>query len=90
MNAGTLLRAVRAPSLTAGAMPVLTANALVAYQGFPVDGWALALTLVGMIAAQSGVNLVNDYFDDKSGLDADPEFADPVFPLGSRVIQQGR
>jgi 1,4-dihydroxy-2-naphthoate octaprenyltransferase len=89
MNAGTLLRAVRAPSLTAGAMPVLTANALVAYQGFPVDGGALALTLVGMIAAQSGVNLVNDYFDDKSGLDADPEFADSVFPLGSRVIQRG-
>jgi 1,4-dihydroxy-2-naphthoate octaprenyltransferase len=89
LSVGTLLRAVRAPSLTAGAMPVLTANALVAYQGFPVDGAALALTLAGMIAAQSGVNLVNDVFDDKSGLDADPEFADSVFPLGSRVIQQG-
>jgi 1,4-dihydroxy-2-naphthoate octaprenyltransferase len=70
-------------------MPVLTANALAAHQGFPIDAAALALTLVGMIAAQSGVNLVNDVFDDKSGLDADPEFADSVFPLGSRVIQQG-
>jgi 1,4-dihydroxy-2-naphthoate phytyltransferase len=89
LNPGTLLRAVRAPSLTAGAMPVVTANALVAHQGFPVDPGAFGLTLLGMIAAQSGVNLVNDYFDDKSGLDADPEFAEHPFPLGSRVIQQG-
>jgi 1,4-dihydroxy-2-naphthoate octaprenyltransferase len=90
MNLGTLVRAVRAPSLTAGAMPVLTANALVAHQGLPVDLGALGLTLLGMITAQSGVNLVNDYFDDKSGLDADPEFAKHPFPLGSRVIQEGR
>ena len=89
MNPATLLRAVRAPSLTAGAMPVVTANALVAYQGFPIDGGAFALTLVGMVAAQAGVNLVNDYFDDKSGLDADPDFANHPFPLGSRVLQQG-
>ena len=90
MTPGTLLRAVRAPSLTAGVMPVLTANALVAHHGFPVDLEVMGLTLVGMVAAQSGVNLVNDYFDDRSGLDADPDFADHPFPLGSRVIQQGR
>jgi 1,4-dihydroxy-2-naphthoate octaprenyltransferase len=89
LNAGTLLKAVRAPSLTAGAMPVLTANALVAHQGFEVDLGVLGVTLLGMIAAQAGVNLVNDYFDDRSGLDADPEFAHHPFPLGSRVIQQG-
>ncbi|MDX1384714.1 MAG: prenyltransferase, partial [Thermoanaerobaculia bacterium] len=86
----TLLRAVRAPSLTAGAMPVLTANALVWHQGLPVRVDVLGLTLAGMLLAQSGVNLVNDYFDDRSGLDADPDFADSVFPLGSRVIQSGR
>jgi 1,4-dihydroxy-2-naphthoate phytyltransferase len=80
---------VRAPSLTAGAMPVLVANALVAHQGFPIDYRAAAITLAGMLCAQSGVNLVNDYFDDRSGLDADPEFAKHPFPLGSRVIQQG-
>lgn len=90
MTPGTLLRAVRAPSLTAGAMPVLTANALVAHQGFAVDLGTFGLTLLGMLTAQSGVNLWNDYFDDKSGLDADPDFADHPFPLGSRVIQQGQ
>jgi 1,4-dihydroxy-2-naphthoate octaprenyltransferase len=35
------------------------------------------------------VNLVNDYFDDASGLDADPDFTRVPFPLGSRVIQSG-
>lgn len=86
---GTLVRALRAPSLTAGAMPVLTVTALVAYEGVTPNGVTFALTLVGMLAAQGAVNLVNDYFDDASGLDADPEFAKLPFPLGSRVIQTG-
>lgn len=90
IGVGTLVRAVRAPSLTAGAMPVLTANALVVHQGRDLDPVVFALTLLGMVSAQAAVNLINDYFDDRSGLDADPEFAKTVFPLGSRVIQQGR
>ena len=86
---GTLVRALRAPSLTAGAMPVLTVSALVAYEGVTPNGVTFALTLLGMVAAQGAVNLVNDYFDDASGLDADPDFAKTPFPLGSRVIQTG-
>jgi 1,4-dihydroxy-2-naphthoate phytyltransferase len=86
---GTLLRALRLPSLTAGAMPVLTITALVAYDGVTPNGVTFALTLLGMLAAQGAVNLVNDWFDDASGLDADPEFARNPFPLGSRVIQTG-
>jgi hypothetical protein len=35
---GTLVRALRAPSLSAGAMPVLAVTALVAYEGLPVSG----------------------------------------------------
>ena len=86
---GTLVRALRAPSLSAGAMPVLAVTALVAYEGHPVSGAVFALTLLGMLAAQGAVNLVNDFFDDASGLDADPEFEKMPFPLGSRVIQTG-
>jgi 1,4-dihydroxy-2-naphthoate octaprenyltransferase len=86
---GTLVRALRAPSLTAGVMPVLTVTALVAYEGVTPSGVTFALTLLGMVAAQGAVNLVNDYFDDASGLDADPDFAKTPFPLGSRVIQSG-
>jgi len=87
--ARTLLQAVRAPSLTAGAMPAVLAAATAAWEGRPVEGLHFALVLLGLVSAQAGVNLVNDYFDDRSGVDADPEFADAAFPLGSRVIQQG-
>jgi 1,4-dihydroxy-2-naphthoate phytyltransferase len=86
---GTWVRALRAPSLTAGAMPVLVVTALVASRGVTPDGTIFALTLLGMVAAQGAVNLVNDYFDDASGLDADPEYAKNPFPLGSRVVQSG-
>jgi 1,4-dihydroxy-2-naphthoate octaprenyltransferase len=89
VKAASLLRAVRAPSLTAGAMPVVTANALAAHRGYGVDGRVFLLTLGGMVLVQSAVNLINDYFDHRSGLDADPEFEKSPFPLGSRVIQRG-
>ena len=83
------LRAVRAPSLTAGAMPVVVSAAMAHAAGMEVDPFLALVVGVGLVSLQSGVNLVNDYFDDASGLDADPDFADSAFPLGSRVIQQG-
>jgi 1,4-dihydroxy-2-naphthoate octaprenyltransferase len=83
------LRAVRAPSLTAGAMPAVVAAAAARSDGYAIDVVHASVTFVGLVALQAGVNLVNDYFDDASGLDADPDFADSAFPLGSRVIQQG-
>jgi 1,4-dihydroxy-2-naphthoate octaprenyltransferase len=84
-----LVRATRAPSLVAGAMPAIVLTALVAHQGHPVHGLRFAATLAGLVLLQAGVNLVNDYFDDASGLDADSDFAKNPFPLGSRVIQGG-
>lgn len=84
-----LLRAVRAGSLVVGATPVLVLTALVAARGEAVNAWSFALTLLGILSLQAGVNVVNDLFDDASGLDADPAFARNPFPLGSRVIQLG-
>ena len=86
---GLLLRATRAPSLLAGAMPTLVIPALVFQQGQEIAIGAAFLTFLGVIALQAGVNVVNDLFDDESGLDADPDFAENPFPLGSRVIQSG-
>jgi len=86
---GTLVRALRAPSLSAAAITVIAVTALVAWEGHAVNGLYFALTFVGLLSAQGSVNLINDYFDDASGLDADPEFAKNPFPLGSRVIQTG-
>ena len=84
-----LLGAVRAGSLVVGATPVLVLTALVAAQGWPVHAGRFALTLLGIVALQAGVNVVNDLFDDASGLDADPSFSDNPFPLGSRALQSG-
>jgi 1,4-dihydroxy-2-naphthoate octaprenyltransferase len=88
-GARTLLRALRAGSLVVGATPVLVLTALVAAQGRPVGAGRFLLTLLGLVALQAGVNVVNDLFDDASGLDADPAFAKNPFPLGSRALQSG-
>ncbi len=85
----TLARATRAPSLFAGALPALVLTALVAAEGGDVHWDRFAQTFLGLIALQAGVNVVNDLFDDASGLDSDPSFARNAFPLGSRVIQTG-
>jgi len=87
---GLLLRATRAPSLLAGAMPALVLPALASFQGHELSLVHAGLTVSGLMALQAGVNVVNDLFDDESGLDADPEFADNPFPLGSRVLQSGK
>ena len=85
----TLLQATRAPSLLAGAMPPIVLTAWVHHEGSPIHGAAFAATLLGLVALQAGVNVINDLFDDESGLDADPEFEENPFPLGSRAIQTG-
>jgi 1,4-dihydroxy-2-naphthoate polyprenyltransferase len=61
-------QAIRAPSLTAAAIPVLLGMAIAARDGFfsPIR---LVLALVGAMAIQAGTNLINDYYDYRSGAD---------------------
>jgi 1,4-dihydroxy-2-naphthoate octaprenyltransferase len=76
------LQAVRAPSLSAAAVPVLLGTAVAARDGF-FHGWRILIALVGAIAIQAGTNLINDYYDFRSG-------ADSHASLGpSMVIQRG-
>ncbi len=75
-------QAVRAPSLSAAAVPVLLGTAIAARAGF-FSAWRLLIALIGAIAIQAGTNLINDYYDFRSG-------ADSVESLGpSMVIQRG-
>lgn len=76
------IRAVRAPSLTAAAMPVLLGGAIAARAGY-FSFFRLVLALAGSLAIQAGTNLINDYYDHQSGADA----ADSLGP--SLVIQKG-
>jgi 1,4-dihydroxy-2-naphthoate octaprenyltransferase len=76
------VQAVRAPSLTAAAMPVLLGGAIAARAGF-FSAPRLMLALLGAIAIQAGTNLINDYYDHAHGADS-PDSLGP-----SQVIQRG-
>jgi 1,4-dihydroxy-2-naphthoate octaprenyltransferase len=76
------IQAVRAPSLSAAAIPVLLGMAIAARDGFFAPG-RLVLALIGAMAIQAGTNLINDYYDYQSGADT----AESLGP--SMVIQRG-
>jgi 1,4-dihydroxy-2-naphthoate octaprenyltransferase len=59
---------IRPWSYTAAVIPVLLGAVIAAYDGY-FDGWLLLLVLAGSVAIQLGTNLVNEYFDDRKGLD---------------------
>ena len=39
--------------------------------GLPVDDWFLALSVIGLVVAHAGNNMINDYFDLEGGVDTD-------------------
>ena len=76
------LQAVRAPSLSAAAVPVLLGTAVAARDGY-FHGLRMLIALIGAVAIQAGTNLINDYYDFRSGADSH----DSLGP--SMVIQRG-
>ncbi len=50
-------------------MCVLVGVAVAAYEGFSLNPWHVVLTLVGALLAHISVNVLNDYFDYRSGID---------------------
>ena len=76
------IQAIRAPSLSAAAIPVLLGVAIAARAGFFSLG-RMILALAGAIAIQAGTNLINDYYDYRSGADSEQSLGP------SMVIQRG-
>jgi len=76
------VQAIRAPSLSAAAIPVLLGAAVAARAGFFSLG-RMILALVGAMAIQAGTNLINDYYDFRSGADSEQSLGP------SMVIQRG-
>jgi 1,4-dihydroxy-2-naphthoate octaprenyltransferase len=76
------IQAVRAPSLSAAAVPVLLGTAVAARDGFFAGG-RLIFALIGAVAIQAGTNLINDYYDFRSGADSNESLGP------SMVIQRG-
>ena len=79
--------AVRLPFLTASIVPIVLGTAVAVLMSGAVRWDLFTLTLLAGLFIQAGTNVVNDYFDHKSGNDdANWEFVRP-FSGGSRAIQ---
>jgi 1,4-dihydroxy-2-naphthoate octaprenyltransferase len=74
---------VRPWSYTAAVIPVLLGASIAAYDG-AINWWLLLLTVIGSVAIQGGTNLVNEYYDDRKGIDKVQ-----VFGIGG-AIQRGQ
>jgi 1,4-dihydroxy-2-naphthoate polyprenyltransferase len=79
---GVWIQAIRAPSLSAAAIPVLLGVGVAASAGFFSLG-RMILALTGAMAIQAGTNLINDYYDFRSGADSEQSLGP------SMVIQRG-
>jgi 1,4-dihydroxy-2-naphthoate octaprenyltransferase len=83
----TIIRVTRAPFFASLALSVCVGTAIAWHEGFFHWGYFL-LTLVGIICANAGLNMSNDYFDHLSGNDEANQELTP-FSGGSRTIQEG-
>lgn len=83
------LEELRAPFFTATIVPVIV-GAVVAWHHSSEFHWGLfSLTLGGGILLHTGTNVINDYFDYRSGTDSmNVDYVRP-FTGGSRLIQKG-
>ncbi len=67
---------------------VLVGVAAAAYDGFRLNPWHVTLTLVGALLAHVSVNVLNDYFDYRSGIDLAAQRT--PFSGGSGILPAGR
>ncbi len=80
--------AIRAPFFTASVAPAVVGVAVAFYEGYALNWWYAALTLVGLVAVHGGTNLANDYYDHRTRDDW-VNLTPTPFSGGSRVIQDG-
>ena len=90
--ANPLLRyfaATRPPFLSVTLVGCLVGLASAHAGGVRIDALTAILTVLFALMAHAGVNVLNDYFDDRNGTDA--ANSERVFPFtgGSRFIQNG-
>lgn len=81
------VNATRLPFLTATFVPILVGTAVAAHDGAVAFGLFL-LTLLGASLFHLGTNVINDYFDHRSGAD-EANLTPTPFAGGSRLIQRG-
>ncbi|MDZ4230760.1 MAG: 1,4-dihydroxy-2-naphthoate octaprenyltransferase [Dehalococcoidales bacterium] len=89
MKVKSWVMALRVPFLTASAVPVLLGTSIAWFTTGTLYWGFFLLTLLAGVLVHIGANVINDYFDYRSGNDeVNREFVRP-FSGGSRVIQLG-
>lgn len=83
---GVWIKALRAPFFTATVIPVVLGATLAWHDSSLLNWQKFWLTLIGVVLIHAGANMINDYFDHKSGCDEINSNFTP-FSGGSRVIQ---
>lgn len=86
-RAALFVNAARLPFLTATAVPVLL-GAIIAWKDGFINIPLFLLTLIGACCFHIAHNVINDYFDFRSGAD-NANLTPTPFSGGSRVIQRG-
>jgi 1,4-dihydroxy-2-naphthoate polyprenyltransferase len=79
---------LRAPFFTAAVLPVLIAAAFVFWEKATFDLALVLITMAGTVSLHAGTNMINDYFDYKSGDDPRNQARTP-FNGGSPFIVNG-
>lgn len=81
--------AIRAPFFVAVVVPSILGTAIAWWNTGDINWFHFILVVIGAMGVNCGTNLVNDYFDHKTGNDEiNTEFISP-FTGGSRFIQKG-
>lgn len=83
------MQELRAPFFTASIVPVILGASVAWYHSGKFNWMLFLLTLAGGVLLHAGTNVINDFFDHKSGDDeANVDYVRP-FTGGSRMIQRG-
>jgi len=77
---------LRAPFFTASIAPVILGAAVAYHQQTSINWRYFFLTLIGAIIAHAAANVINDYYDHRSGND-EANIHYNTFSGGSRMIQ---
>lgn len=87
-TAKTWLLQVRLPFLVLTPISVLVGVSVAVYESYSINALYLALAFVGALLAHVAVNVLNEYFDYKSGVDF--KTVRTPFSGGSGVLVEGR
>lgn len=82
------IKELRAPFFTASIIPVILGAAVAFAEGLKIEILRFMVTLFGVVFLHAGGNMLNDYFDFRSGADIMQKKRTP-FSGGSKVLVEG-